>query len=85
MRFPFRPIFWGLVIGALLFFVPFGFPFFFFFFFFFLVARFFFRPWGWRRGHWRQYNDFRNDTIPIDGYGHPHQNSNEPERTINIR
>jgi hypothetical protein len=82
MRFPFKPIFSGLIIGTFLFFVPFVFPFLFFFLFFFLVARLF-RPRGWRGGYWR--HQFRNDIMPIDGYAPAPHNSNEPERKINIQ
>ncbi|MCU7547585.1 hypothetical protein OCK74_00600 [Chitinophagaceae bacterium LB-8] len=73
MRFPIKAILAGLIIGAALFFIPFGFPFLFFFFFIFFIARFFFwRPWGmWSYGYGPRWpyrgSRFRDDIIPIDG------------------
>lgn len=72
MAFPFKAIFAGILAGAALYFVPFGFPFFFFFFFFFFVWRFFFAPWWWRPWAFRGRYPYRRwahhgGPDPIDG------------------
>lgn len=76
MRSLFRPILFGMLVGAAIFFVPFPFPFLLFFLFFFVLGRAF-RPWRHRR--------FWNETVPIDGYGsnHPYaRTGNEKNITI---
>ena len=92
MRFPFRAIFIGLLIGAALFFAPFVFPFFIFFFFIFFLSRFFFgRRWGrWGYGYGPRWgypsgDYYQNDITPIDGgRAVPSRGMKEEERKINI-
>jgi hypothetical protein len=83
MRFSIRPIVFGIIIGAVLFFVPFRFPFIF----LFLFIFFFFRPWR-RRGYgwgYPRYAD-HNDTLPIDGDRNFHSGRNKsPETKITIQ
>lgn len=71
MRFPLRAIFIGLVVGAALFFFPFGIPILFFFFFIFILSRLFFgwRRWGYYDRGWRHRygSPYYNGTVPIDG------------------
>lgn len=72
MRFPLKAVLVGLLIGAVLFLAPFGFPFFLFFFFIFFFSRFFFArrwgrwgygpPWGYPSGDY-----YQNKITPIDG------------------
>lgn len=87
MRFPIRPIVIGLLIGAALYFMPFRFPFIFLFIFIFFFSRFFFRPWRGRGYGWRNHDyDYRNNILPIDGYGNNRTSDNkEPEKEINIQ
>ncbi len=87
MRFPFQAILIGLVVGAALFFLPFGLPFFFFFFFIFLLSRFFF-GWGqWRyyqRNRYYDHNHYPYDITPIDGYKTYQRTTDGKETKISI-
>ena len=90
MRDPVRAILIGLLVGAALFFFPFGFPIVFFFLFIFILSRFFFggRRWGYRRGwgypYAGYYSDY-NDITPIDGNRfHQRHTAAGSERKINI-
>jgi hypothetical protein len=86
MRSSFKAIAIGILVGALIYFIPFRFPLLLFILLFFVFGRFFFRPWrggyGWRRNGY----DYRNDILPIDGYHRPSTTRNsEPEKKINIQ
>ena len=87
MRFPFRAILGGLLVGAALFFFPFGFPILFFFFFVFVLSRFFFgwRRWSYHRDWHYPYAGYYNDVTPIDGNRFHQRNTTVgEERKINI-
>ena len=85
MKFPFKAIAIGLLVGAAIFFTPFHFPFFLLFLIFFF-GRFLFSPWG-RRGYgWRHRGWDDNQVIPIDGYGNNAAYKNQgPEQKINVQ
>lgn len=72
MRFPFKAMLIGILIGAAFYILPFGFPLFFFFFFLFFLARFLFAPWWWspwgyRRRYYHPYWRRRYGPDSIDG------------------
>jgi hypothetical protein len=82
----FRSILLGTLIGAALFFAPFGFGFLFFIFFFFIISRIFF--WrSWRRGYGPRgyYAPWQREIISIDGRdAYVNETAGAQERRINI-
>jgi hypothetical protein len=66
----------GVLIGAALFFAPFGFGFLFFIFFLFLIFR-------GRRYYYSNW-DYRHEIVSIDGRDAYYERANAPQRKINI-